>query len=215
MSNKSKNHGKKWLISRLKTSGSKKRYVVSGDYADERNTKARKDWDNLPQKEAMGKSFKFFNSKVNYGLLIRFLKGNVGGHWPDIYDEIMERIPTNLSEYKDCVNWFVAHQVERKEEGLWDKMDQKWIMLTKVEEKFPFDYYNYKEFYVDPDTQTLCHVNISYNQHQTKGLDRDELRQYRENEKKEKRTLKSEKKDSQMSEETFREVIRKSNLKKK
>ena len=131
MSNKGKQHSKKWLISRLKTSGSKKRYVDSDDFADERNSKYRKNWDHLPQKEGMGKSFKFFNSKINYGLLVRFLRGNVGGYWPDIYDEIMDRIPTNLSEYKDCVDWFVAQQVEQKEDGLWDKQSQKWVSVSK------------------------------------------------------------------------------------
>jgi len=210
MSNKGKDRSKKWLITRLKTSGSKKRHVASVDYADGRNAKGRKDWENLPSKEGMGKSFKFFNSKVNYGLLVRFLRGKVGGHWPDIHDEIMERIPSNLSEFKDCIDWFVAHDVILTEDGLWDKQSQKFVTVPREEMEFDMFKYNHKEFYVDPDTQTLCKTEISFNQHQTKDLDPDCLREFREEEQKEKLDTKRQKKAEKMDEEAFRAVLKKS-----
>lgn len=212
MSNKGKDHSKKWLISRLKTSGSKKRWAYSEDYADERNSKKRKDWDNLPAKESMGKAFQFYNSRINYGLLVRFLRGKVGGHWPDIYEEILERIPTNLSQYKECVDWFVAQEVVHTEDGLWDKASQKLVSVPKEEMKFPFMAYNAKEFYVDPDTQQLCRVHVSFNKHQTKDLDRDELRAFREEEQKQKREAKASRKD-RLTDDEFKDVLNQSRRK--
>lgn len=212
MSNKGKNHSKKWLISRLKTSGSKKRWAYSEDYADERNSKRRKDWENLPSIEGIGRAFQFYNGRINYGLLVRFLRGKVGGHWPDIYEEIMERIPTNLSQYKDCVDLFVAQEVVHTEDGLWDKGSQKLVLVPEEDMKFPFMAYNHKKFYVDPDTQRLCQVHISFNKHQTKDLDRDELRAFREEEQKEKQIAKACKKSS-MTEEEFRDVLNQSQKK--
>ena len=88
MSNKGKRHNKRGLITRLKTSGSKRRHVIDGDYADTRNAKKNRDWNNLPQHQGMSKSFKFYNSKVNYGLLVRFLRGKVGQDWQLVHEEI-------------------------------------------------------------------------------------------------------------------------------
>jgi len=51
MSNNSRDHNKKWLITRLKTSGSKKKHVESGDYADTRNAKKQKHVEDLPKYE--------------------------------------------------------------------------------------------------------------------------------------------------------------------
>ena len=178
MSNKGKNHSKKWLITRLKTSGSKRRYVIDGDYADTRNSKKNNDWENLPSYEGMGKSFKFFNSKINYGLLVRFLRGKTGSDWNLVYDEIMERIPTDLIEYKDCVRWFVADLVEKKD-GLWDKREQKYLRLTPNE---PHDWNDYatKEFYVDPDSSILMRIKDFPSSRKTKGMSTEELREYRD-----------------------------------
>lgn len=182
MSNKSKNHNKKWLISRLKTSGSKKRYVPSEDYADARNSKRNKNWDNLPKQEGMGKSTQFFNSRINYGPLVRFLRANVGKDWSVLYDEIMQRIPTNLSEYKQCVDWFVAQEVEETEDGLWDKGSQKFILLDRDNMKFDYYKYNFKDFYVDPETNTLCRIKDPASSSRTKNLCPEVLREFREEE---------------------------------
>lgn len=182
MSTKGKSHHKKWLISRLKTSGSKRRYVIDGDYSDARNSKKNKDWDNLPSHEGMGKSFKFFNNKINYGLLVRFLRGNVGSDWNEVSKEIQERIPTDLLEYKDCVTWFVSDLIENREDGLWDKREQKYLRLDP-NDSFDWNRYTSKEFYVDPETNSLLRIKDVPSNRKTKGMDTDQLREFRENEK--------------------------------
>lgn len=179
MSNKSRDHNKKWLISRLKTSGSKKKYVENGDYADLRNSKKERNPDNLPKYEGMGKSRQFFNGKVNYGLLIRFLRGRIGDYWTVVHQEIMERIPTNLAEYKECVEWFVADLVEEEDDGLWDKRAQRYLKLDPDEPADP-DYYTFKEFYVDPNTNRLSKIADSPSNKRVKSMTKNELREFRE-----------------------------------
>jgi len=204
MGNKSKNYNKKWLIVRLKTSGSKRRHVIDGDYADTRNSKRNREWENLPTYEGMGKSFKFFNSKINYGLLIRFLRGKVGNDWDDIYDEILQRIPTDLLDYKDCVQWFVADLVERRDEGLWDKREQKYLRLAE-DDVYDWNLYVTKEFYVDPDSNQLIRLEDFPSKRKTKGMSSDELRAFRENE----RQLKLKEKLSRKSDkETMTQLVK-------
>jgi hypothetical protein len=71
-------HHKRWLISRMKTSGSKRERVLNGRYANERHLQKGKDWEELPSHEAMEHTQTFYNGKVNYGLLVRFLRGQEG-----------------------------------------------------------------------------------------------------------------------------------------
>lgn len=179
MSNKSRAHNKKWLITRLKTSGSKRKYVESADYANTRSVKKQKNVEDLPKYEGMGQARKFFNSRVNYGLLIRFLRGRIGDDWDKVYDEIMERIPSNLSEYKACVAWFVADLVEEEDKELFDKRDQRYLKLDPDEPADP-DYYTFKEFYVDPNSNKLCKIADAPSNKYVKGLTKDELREFRE-----------------------------------
>ncbi len=179
MSNNSRDHNKKWLITRLKTSGSKKKHVESGDYADTRNAKKQKHVEDLPKYEDMGQARKFFNSRVNYGLLIRFLRGRIGDDWNEVHEEIMERIPSNLSEYRMCVEWFVADLVEEEENELFDKRDQRYLKLDPDERADP-DYYTFKEFYVDPETNKLSKIADAPSNKHVKGLTKDELREFRE-----------------------------------
>ena len=111
----------------------------------------------MPKYEGMGRSFKFFNGKINYGLLVRFLRGKVGEDWQQVHAEILERIPTDLLEYKDCIQWFVADLVEKKQDGLWDKRAQKYLKLA-ADEPSHWTAYEVKEFYVDPDSSLLVRV---------------------------------------------------------
>ena len=182
MSNKGKSHTKKWLITRLKTSGSKRKYVNDGDYSESRNSKKNNDWDNLPTHEGMGQSFKFFNSKINYGLLVRFLRGKNGKNWDDVQKEIHERIPSNLLEYKDCVNWFVADLIEKREDGYWDKREQKYLLLNH-NEPYDWDIHTTKEFYVEPETNILIRIKDFPSKGKTKGMNSEKLRVFRETEK--------------------------------
>ncbi|MEQ9264259.1 MAG: hypothetical protein RLN81_03510 [Balneolaceae bacterium] len=159
----------------------------------------------------MGKSFKFFNSKINYDLLVRFLRGKVGSDWNEVIKEIEERIPTNLLEYKDCVKWFVSDLIEKREDGLWDKREQKYLRL---EPNRPFDWNIYisKEFYVDPETNILIRVMDFPSNRKTKGMNSEQLRKFRENQKRsnleKKRTIKAEKEESK---NRINELIRKPN----
>lgn len=147
MSIKGKNHNKRWLISKLKTSGSKRERLLSGDYSDTRNSKQQVAMEFLPTHEGMGKSMQFYNGKINYGLLVRFLRGNVGKEWKIVHEEILQRIPSNLSEYKECIYWFVADIIEVHDGKLWDRRTQKFLQSSTdgyVTLHYP------KEFYVDP-----------------------------------------------------------------
>ncbi|WP_420572963.1 hypothetical protein [Kordia sp.] len=196
MSNKGNRHNKKWLISRLKTSGSKRRYVDDSDYSDTRNSKKNKNWEELPTFEGMGQSFKFFNNKINYGLLIRFLRDKNGSNWNNVEKEVSDRIPNKLSEYKDCLKWFVADLIEKREDGLWDKREQKYLLLNP---NIPYDWniHVYKEFYVDPDSNVLVRVPDFPSKRKTKGMDTEELRKFRETEKNSKLKQKQSKKIEQ------------------
>lgn len=208
MSNKGKRHNKRWLILRLKTSGSKKRYVVSENYSDTRNSKKRKNWDELPIMEGIGQSFKFFNSKINYGLLIRFLRGKNGADWDEVQKEVSERIPSNLSEYKDCLKWFVADLIEEREDGLWDKREQKYLLIDPSE-KYNWDIHVYREFYVDPNSNVLVRVEDFPSKRKTKGMNAEQLRKYKETEKKNKLAQKQLKKlMSEKTEAKVKEVLK-------
>ena len=211
MSNKNKNHTKKWLISRLKTSGSKRRYVGNKDYADSRNSKSNSGWENLPIKEGMGKSLQFFNGKINYGLLVRFLRTQVGNDWKLIQAEISQRIPTDLLEYQDCVKWFVADLVEKSEYEIWDKRAQK-ILKTSSTENTDRTLHSYKEFYVDPETNILIKVNDFPSRKQTKGLNSENLRKFRESEQKEKQEENKQKKiDTIRNKKAAKEILMRDN----
>lgn len=155
-------HNKRWLISRLKTSGSKRERVQNGRYADERHLQNQNDWEDLPSHEAMKHTQKFYNGKINYGLLVRFLRGQVGRDWSQVYSEIIIRIPTKLLPYKDMVYWFVANQVEFREGKLWNRKTQQFIWTGGT--FGPVHHINVKEapqmieFYVHPETNLLVQV---------------------------------------------------------
>jgi len=145
---------KRWLISRMKTSGSKRAYVTDGDYADDRHKKKAAP-EFLPTHESFKSSSKFYNGKIRYGLLVRFLRGNIGKDWNDVHHEILSRIPTKLLDHKDMIFWFVADKIEFIDGMLWDKNEQKFLLLAN--ESFSFDK-KYKEFYVHPVTNKLMHM---------------------------------------------------------
>ena len=155
MSNTNKDRSKPWLISRLKTSGSKRAHYWQGHYRDTRNNKTSLALEDLPKLEAYAKTYKFYNGKINYGLLVRFLRGNIGEAWPLVQQEVYARIPTKLQEYKNCLYWFVADKVERREGRLWCMREQKYLILERSNTSTQWDKEIYKEFYVHPDTQTL------------------------------------------------------------
>lgn len=148
-----KQHQKRWLISRMKTSGSKRRYLYAhGTYADERHQKQRIALDELPTKASFHRTPEFYNGKINYSLLARFIRGQVGRNWTEVHSEILARIPTQLLRYKDMIHWYVADQVELSEGAIWNKRSQRFIGTQPIRQHFAEES---TEFYVHPQTKIL------------------------------------------------------------
>ena len=184
MSEKNKNKTtNKWLVSRLKTSGSKRERVESLDYSESRNSKSNVDIEELPTHESMSKNVQFYNGKINTDLLKRFLRTQIGRKWDDVYSEIIERIPSKLQDYKYCVYWYVADKIEIREDKLWNLRDNFFIIQKNEELNSHWsENYRHMDFYVDPNTKELCKINDFESRRLTKGLNIKELRQFRENE---------------------------------
>ena len=146
----------------MKTSGSKRVWVANGRYADDRHLQNNLDPDNLPERESIKTTQKFYNGKINYGLLVRFLRGQINNNWDDIYSEIISRIPTKLLDYKEMIFWFVADKVEFIDGRPWNKKTQQFIWTG--EEIQPVHWPKIKtqperrEFYVHPDTNKLIRI---------------------------------------------------------
>jgi hypothetical protein len=160
--NSMREHNKRWLMSMMKTSGSQRKDVINGRYADGRHTKQSDDRDDLPTHESIKATKKFYNGKINYGLLVRFLRGQVGNDWDVVYSEIISRIPTKLLDYKEMIFWFVADKVGMIDGRPWDKKAQQFIWTG--EPYVPVTYDKMKtqpkiiEFYVDPATNKLVQI---------------------------------------------------------
>ena len=146
----------------MKTSGSRRRDVANGRYADDRHKKSDLGIEELPQRESVKSTHKFYNGKINYGLLVRFLRGQVGKDWNEIYAEILSRIPTKLLDYKEMIFWFVDDKVEMMDGKPWNKRTQRF--LWTCEELTPVHYTKmktqpeFKEFFVDPATNKLVRI---------------------------------------------------------
>ena len=147
----------------MKTSGSKREWAINGRYADERHLQGNVELEDLPQRESIKTTQKFYNGKINYGLLVRFLRGQVGNNWDEVYSEIISRIPTRLLDYKEMIFWFVADKVEFIDGRPWNKKSQQFIWTgedidksahwTEVKSQPQFI-----EFYVHPETNKLIRV---------------------------------------------------------
>lgn len=209
MSNNRKNRTKKWLISRLKTSGSKRRGYWQGHYRDTRNSKSKLAVEDLPKQASYSTTYKFYCGKINYGLLVRFLRGKVGKDWFEVQQEVYDRIPTKLQEYKECLYWFVADKIEQRADGLWCKREKKYLILENRSEK-KWNEEIYKEFYVNPETHILEQV-ILKTQKKTKHLNKNELRKYREQKQKCKLINKKKKKENKEKSVKIATEILKSN----
>jgi len=153
---------KRWLLSKLKTSGSKRDHLVNGNYADERHLQNNIEFENLSSHESIKTTQKFYNGKINYGLLVRFLRGQVGNDWDEIYGEIISRIPTKLLDYKEMVFWFVADKVELINGRPWNKKSQRYIWTGEEIQSVHYTQINTQperiEFYVDPQTNKLIRI---------------------------------------------------------
>jgi hypothetical protein len=149
-------------MSVMKTSGSKRERVENGRYADDRHLQKTNNYEDLPCHQRIKSTEKFGNGKINYGLLVRFLRSQVGNDWDEVYSEIISRIPTKLLDYRDMVYWFVADKVEFSDGRPWNKKTQQFIWTG---EKFGPVHHTeiklapeFREFYVDPETNKLIRI---------------------------------------------------------
>ncbi|MGI4875390.1 MAG: hypothetical protein ACRYFX_29910 [Janthinobacterium lividum] len=153
---------KRWLLSMLKTSGSKRKYLQNGSASEERHVKRDLPFDELPQLEPIKTTQKIGNGKINMGPLVRFLRNKVGENWDDVYSEIIARIPTALLDYREVIFWFVADKVEFIDGRIWNKETQKFLWAG---EPYILRHWSeiklnpeLKEFYVHPITNELKHI---------------------------------------------------------
>jgi len=146
----------------LKTSGSRRERLTNGRYADERHLQNQYSPDELPYHEKIRSTKKFYNGKINFGPLVRFLRTREGQDWDGVYSEIIERIPGKLMDFKNSVSWFVADKVEFIDGKPWNRTSQKFIWtgghvgplyITNVTEHPEFI-----EFYVHPETNKLVRI---------------------------------------------------------
>ncbi len=151
-------------MSVMKTSGSERRYILNGRYSDNRQEQKVQELDSLPHFESIKSTRKFHNGKINYGLLVRFLRNQVGNDWDKIYSEIISRIPSKLLDYREMIYWFVADKVEFIDGRPWNKKTQQFIWTG--EELFPVYYPKHKEapefreFFVHPETNKLMRIEL-------------------------------------------------------
>ncbi len=155
-------HNKRWLISMMKTSGSKRNHLSNGRYADERNSKKEYNFADLPQHESIKSTQKFYNGKINYGLLVRFLRGQIGNDWNTVYSEILRRIPTKLLDYIEMVFWFVADKIDFIDGRPWNRKNQQFIWtgeaIGPVIMGYKQEWPEFTEFYVHPETNKLVQI---------------------------------------------------------
>lgn len=155
---------KRWLMSVMRTSGSRRKYVQNGTFASERHQKRRLPFEELPRHESVKSTSKFYNGKINYGILVRFLRGQIGQNWDTVYSEILSRIPSKLLDYREMIFWFVATQADFLDGRLWDRKDQKFIWTgdlswqEELKQGRGSAFYVFYEFYVDPSTNLLQHI---------------------------------------------------------
>jgi len=151
-------HKKKWLFDKGKTSGSKKRWSYGGDFANERNTKQFKDIENAPKKSGM-KTGKVFDNRLNFSPLRRFLRSKVGKNWNDIYSEMRERIPADIWDVHQPAKFYVSIKVEINSNGsIVDTQGHGVSRIVISEDGKTTKYGRYSYYYVNPETNLLCRL---------------------------------------------------------
>jgi hypothetical protein len=150
-------HKKKWLCDKGKTSGSRKRWSYGGDFANERNTKQFKDLEDAPKQSGM-KTGKVFNNRLNFAPLRRFLNAKVGQDWNIVFPEIKERIPQDVWESHNPIEWYVHLKVKIEPDGsiVNLKAISKMHALISKDGKTTIWRQGYSTYYVHPETNLLC-----------------------------------------------------------
>lgn len=147
-------NSKRWLLSRLKSSGSKKKFDYTKDYNREKFVLDH--FEGLPKRESMHRSDGNIKAKLNLGPLINFLSSNVNKDWDFVYSEYCSRIPSELFFYKDIIFDLVADKTEFRESSIIDlKLGRP--LLTK-ESRIIYNYFSNKKFYVNPMNNLLIKI---------------------------------------------------------
>lgn len=146
-----RNNSKRWLLSKLKSSGSKKKFDYAEDY--KRQKTSTDDMENLPKRESMHKSESNLRAKLNLGPLVKFLGSNLNKNWDHVYSEYCSRIPNELEFYKDIIYDFVADKVEIRENEIINLRTGKKIFIKG--KTTPSFNYEYKKFFVHPESNLL------------------------------------------------------------
>ncbi|TKC12730.1 hypothetical protein FA048_03680 [Pedobacter polaris] len=136
----------KWLL--RKSSGSKSKYKVKGDYSDDRVADL-----NLLNELPLRESVKTSKSFLDTGLVKKWLNNYVDQDFDFIYSEFIKRIqPKYLNEYKECIFWYAEPRanVSFDEEGnVYGAWNGKPVKLPNSQSS---------TFYVDPATNLLKRI---------------------------------------------------------
>lgn len=137
----------KWLL--RKTSGSRAKFKVKGDYADRRHAKVD-DPEHLPMQESMANGAPH-QSYLDTGLVKRWLHTQVGRDFADVYSEFLSRIqPKYRHNYSDCIYWYT----EPRESTEIDEDGRVWGTFYGRRTQLPVG--RFKLFYVHPESNLLC-----------------------------------------------------------
>ena len=154
-------HKKKWLFDKGRTSGSRKRWSYGGDFANERSTKQFKELEDAPKKSGM-KTGKVFNNRLSFKPLRRFLNSRVGKDWDVIYSEIKDRMPADIWDYHKPAELYVSIKVDIMPDGkIIYKQGWGVSRVTISEDGVTSKYGRYSHYYVHPETNLLCKLKPS------------------------------------------------------
>ena len=133
----------KWLI--RKSSGSKSKHKIKGNYADDKSSDLDLT-DELPLREKIKTS----KSSLDTNLLKKWLHNYIDKDFDYVYSAFLERIqPKYLHDYKDCIFWYV----EPKSNVSFDTQGNVYGRFMGKVVKLPYS--TTSLFYVDPDSNLL------------------------------------------------------------
>ena len=138
----------KWLL--RKASGARSKHKERGSYAAGKQPVHDMEDDALHMREAVGRS----RSYLDTGLVKRWLHGQKGRDFDQVYSEFLTRIqPKYLDEYRDCI----FEYVQRRSQVHIDADGVVWGQ-DRAGKPIRLPYYRRQCFYVHPESNELCVV---------------------------------------------------------
>jgi hypothetical protein len=136
----------KWLL--RKSSGSKSKYKVKGDYADDKSSDLNLS-DELPMRERVKSSWSYLDTS----LVKKWLSNYIDQDFDFIYAEFIKRIqPKYLDEYKECIFWYA----EPKANVSFDEDGNVYGTWNGKPVKLPYS--QSSKFYIDPASNLLKRI---------------------------------------------------------